>query len=141
MTTKHEKVECQFDAYCKICLKLIASNKRRKIKASSRDLHIEDLPSTLQAGLILNEEPLIHHFNVGTVQQQISIRDGQLAAALERLPETKRTIVLLSYLLGYSDSAIASMLGMKRVTVHYQRHKSLEYLKSILEEMIHEADI
>lgn len=139
-TSKRKIVERQFDAYCKICLKRLAINKRSRAWAPAKEIPLADLPRKVQASLVLEEMPMEHHFKVKPTQQYVLIRDDQLAAALDRLAEPKRTIILL-HVSGYSDAAIASLIGMQSVTVRYHRTTALNNLKTCLEAMMHEERI
>lgn len=64
---------------------------------------------------------------------RISVKNEQLATALQALPERKRDIVLLSYFLDMTDKEIAEKLNMVRKTVQYHRTTTLKELRKRLE--------
>jgi RNA polymerase sigma factor (sigma-70 family) len=59
--------------------------------------------------------------------------DDVIAKALERLPERRRDVILLSYFLEFSDREIGDKLNMLRATVQYQRTRTLQQLKKFME--------
>ena len=68
----------------------------------------------------------------------IAIKDFLLGAALEKLEDEQRDIVLLSYFFGLTDQEIAEYLNLIRRTVSYRRGTTLKQLKKFLEEYIDE---
>lgn len=136
-SSKRKIVERQFDSYCKICLKRLSINKRSREWAPAKEVHLADLPYSVQASLVLDEMPLAHHFEVAPTQQHVLIRDDRLAAALESLCEPNRTIILM-HMSGYTDVAIASLIDMQVDAVRYQRIKALRNLRTCMEAMMNE---
>ena len=53
----------------------------------------------------------------------VIVESEQLAAALSRLPEKRREVLLLWYYLGYSDEEIGKMCGISRSAVFRRRKK------------------
>lgn len=66
----------------------------------------------------------------------VEIYDDELANALKRICQRQREIVLLYYLLGFSDKEIAGQLGLSASTVRYHRKTALAQLKQIMEERL-----
>lgn len=72
------------------------------------------------------------------MNMDVSVTNLFLGAALEKLEEDRRDIVLLSYFLGFTDQEIAEYLSLIRRTVSYRRGTTLKQLKKILEEYSYE---
>lgn len=72
-----------------------------------------------------------HAFSI--LGENISVSKASLANALNLLPADRRDIVLMSYFFDMTDKEIAESLNMAQRTVSYQRTKSLQELKKLLE--------
>lgn len=64
--------------------------------------------------------------------ERIQIEDGRLAQALKYLSPQRRNVILLSYVLRYSDVEIARMLRLTPPAVNYRRTSGLKRLREIL---------
>lgn len=64
----------------------------------------------------------------------------QLADAIQRLPEEKKTAVLLYYFKDMSDRESGKIFGVPRSTVQYRRTSSMELLKQYLEGGVYEDE-
>ncbi|MBP3360418.1 MAG: sigma-70 family RNA polymerase sigma factor [Clostridia bacterium] len=71
-----------------------------------------------------------HIFNV--LGQTVSVKSDQLADAIEKLPQDKRDIILLSYFLGMSDKDIGRNINTIPQTVFQRRHRALRLLRKVL---------
>jgi RNA polymerase sigma-70 factor (ECF subfamily) len=57
-----------------------------------------------------------------------------LAAALDRLPEEQRAVLVLKVIEGYSHQEIAELLGIRRNASEVRLHRALVRLRALLEE-------
>ena len=57
----------------------------------------------------------------------------ELWQALNRLKDDDRTILVLSYLLGYGEAETAEVLSIKRGTVKSRKHNALQRLRALVE--------
>ena len=68
----------------------------------------------------------------------VEVKDAELAGALAALSEERRTIILLSYLLGMTDPEIARQLNLNRSTVQLRRTSILKELRKLMEGFTYE---
>ena len=61
--------------------------------------------------------------------QEIIVASERLANALYRLPEQQRTVLLLYFFLGYTDTKIGNEYGRSRITANYWKHAALKQLR------------
>lgn len=61
--------------------------------------------------------------------KSVIVESQQLAAALLRLPEKRREVLLLRYYLGYNDEEISKMCGISRSAVFRRRKIALRLLR------------
>ncbi|MFV0466663.1 MAG: sigma-70 family RNA polymerase sigma factor [Lachnospiraceae bacterium] len=62
----------------------------------------------------------------------VPINDADISAALKKLPEKKRRIILMLYFLDMTEEEIAECLQLVQSTVHYHKADSLRLLRKIL---------
>lgn len=124
-----------FDAFCKRVLKNEAVNAYLELeRLSRREVNFSELTRTEEHQLQYIDEyfPDRRIFNVRGME--IEIADGDLVKALAALPADQRDMILLAYLLDFSDAEIASQLGLKRSTVQYRRTTTLGLLRKLMME-------
>jgi RNA polymerase sigma factor (sigma-70 family) len=133
--SQKQTIQHQFDSFCKSVLRNAAKNYmrtiRRRIECEScfSELSEKDL-SQLHIYDEYNESN--HHFEIdGT---DVEITEDSLFCALMKLPDKKRTIVLLAGCLGKSDVEIAEKLNMVSRTVQYHRKNSMAKLREYIGE-------
>lgn len=68
----------------------------------------------------------------GPLGAEVDVEDDGIARAILTLDQPKRDIILLSYFLGRSDSAIGALTGMPRSTVQHHRASALRLLRDVL---------
>ena len=68
----------------------------------------------------------------------VIVESEQLAAALSRLPEKWREVLLLWYYLGYSDTEIGRLFGVCRSTIFHRRKRALRLLRKEMEALENE---
>jgi len=123
------RIQQEFDFFCKTVLKNEFFNsrketaKQRKLEVSFNDLTIQEHGQLYTIDKYFEFE---HIFVVNGLD--IVINSELLADILMSLPVRKRNIILLSHILGFSDSEIGDWLGIPRSTVQYQRKHTIEKL-------------
>lgn len=72
-------------------------------------------------------------YNIPTVfvvkRQKIFVKSKQLANALLKLPEQRRTVLLMYFFLGYTDIEVGNEYGRNRSTANYWKHAALKQLR------------
>lgn len=61
--------------------------------------------------------------------QEIIVASERLANALSRLQKQRRTVLLLYFFLGYTDTKIGNEYGRSRSTANYWKHAALKQLR------------
>lgn len=64
-----------------------------------------------------------------------------LTAALRRLPRRQCEVIVLRYLLGYSEAQVASVLGVGRATVKTHLHRGMSALRTTLGQNLKEEHL
>ena len=65
---------------------------------------------------------------------EIEVYDECLAKTLNKLPEKKRTVILMSFYLGMSDAEIGRTLNRVASSISTRRVSALTMLKKLIEE-------
>jgi RNA polymerase sigma-70 factor (ECF subfamily) len=60
-------------------------------------------------------------------------RYGKIVAAIDRLPERQRTVLLLCHHHGHSTREVSTMTGLNESTVRVHLHRAVRKLRSLLE--------
>ena len=131
--------EEQFDSFCKKLLRNHARNYEKQLRMiKSRECFAEDVcrDCSFQRYFSVPSHEEAYVFKV--MNMDIAIKDFLLGAALEKLEDEQRDIVLLSYFFGLTDQEIAEYLNLIRRTVSYRRGTTLKQLKKFLEEYSYE---
>ncbi len=137
MSPKQYEIHKQhtFDCYCKKILKNEACNIQKEYaRRRSKEISFDELSAKELESLSAMDEYFAEEYVFSILDGKISVKNEQLAKALQSLPERKRDIILLSYFLDMTDKEIAEKLNMVRKTVQYQRTSSLKQLRKRLEE-------
>ncbi|POR00403.1 hypothetical protein AU468_09670 [Alkalispirochaeta sphaeroplastigenens] len=123
-----------FDSFCKKILKHEVRDFYDELKRQrSREASFSDL-STKQMEQLFTEDQYFtteQLFNV--LGLDVVVADDSISDALKGLSERKRDIILLSYFLELTDREIGDKLNMLRASVQYQRTRTLQQLKKIME--------
>ncbi|WP_169558435.1 sigma factor-like helix-turn-helix DNA-binding protein [Propionispira raffinosivorans] len=69
---------------------------------------------------------------------EVTVENEFLGAALQKLSDDRRTIVLLAYFFNMTDCEISTYLNLIRRTVSYRRDATLKQLKKYLEDYVNE---
>ena len=130
-----------FDSFCK---KILKNEARDYYKAIKRQVEREILFSELSEHELEQLSTMDSYFEIertfNVLGCEIIVVDELIAELLQKLPEHKRNIILLSYFLGMTDREIGAKLDLIRTTVQYQRASTLQKLKKLMEvEMFDES--
>ena len=125
-----------FDCYCKKVLRNEIRNHYVEVKRlRSKEKSFSELTEREFRQLSTTSKYFTteHTFNV--LGYNVVVNDENIAEALKNLPQQKRDIILLYYFLELSDAEIGNKLNLIRSTVQYQRTRTLQELKGIMEEL------
>ena len=137
-----EHIEYAFNAFCRIVLRHEAYNAWRDLKRKeAREISLDYLmseryfePSAADSYFEKQDKPTI--FPV--LGKEVIVDNEQLAAALSKLPELRREVLLLYYFVGYRDEAIGRLYGRCRSTINSRRNVALKQLRKEWERLEHE---
>jgi len=130
----HERIQCQFDAYCKKVLRNTARSIYRNFaRQAEREISLSSFPENGANIAAVMDEYFQEEREFEALGFSIAIKNELLSEALRLLPEHEREIIMSYYFLGMSDRAIGEENDTRRSTVSYRRRTSLQELKQILE--------
>ncbi len=124
-----ESIQHRFDSYCK---KVIDSSVKNQVRGYLRycknygTVPLDDEPDIL-GGVI--DDYLFEKIGIKAGDETIYLESYQLAEAVMKIPEKKRTALLFAVVLGYSAAEVAEKLNVKRETVSDYKHDALNILK------------
>lgn len=134
MTEQEKKIVQR--KFCSYCIKILHSeslnywNELEKIR--EKEVSFTDLLMEEWNQLCSYDERIdTDYFQV--MHMNVPVRDEIISTALERLPERKRMIILMSYFLDMTEQEIADCLNLVQSTVHYHKADSLKLLKKWME--------
>ena len=135
MKSKDENhIRYEFDSFCKKTLKGAARDfLRRQKRRSKHEVNFSDLSPSEQNSLVSYDEYATEKTVFDVQGELVTIRNADLASALEKLTDERRDIILLSHIIGLTDAEIAEMLDMVRRTVAYRKQATLRELRKIME--------
>lgn len=126
-------IKKRFDAYCKTVMRNKARDLyREEEKRNKMQVSLSALPNDAWDGLGVEDIYNLDKVTLSFAEETIEVIGSALGEALHALNEPMRSIILLYYFLGYSDSEIAEKLGIARGTVYYHKRKALDELKEEL---------
>ena len=123
--------------FCSFCIKVLKNEARNIHKEYSRikahEKSLQNLTNKEIEQLSVEDEYLKNNHKFLVADEHVNISDDTLANALDKLPQDKRDIILLSYFLELSDSEIGRRKNTHRQTISYRRTTTLKELRNILE--------
>lgn len=137
-----EHIEHTFNAFCKIVLYHAALGFYKKLRKKQqfevsldylREFDFEPVTTTDEY-FVKYDEPTT--FTV--CGKTVIVESEQLAAALLRLPEKRREVLLLWYYLDYSDEEIGKMCGISRSAIFRRRKIALRFMRKEMEALENE---
>lgn len=128
-----ERVECSFAAFCQVVLRnAVISSYRDFGRKQKREVSRDYLMSETSFEPFVTDN-YFEKYDKPTVfvvkGQEIIVASERLANALSRLPEQRRTVLLLYFFLGYTDTKIGNEYGRSRSTANYWKHPALKQLR------------
>ena len=139
-----EHTEYTFAAFCNVVLRNAAINAyrdfgRRQKHEVSLDYLMSETPFEPFSTDNYFEQYVYEKPTVFVVKgKEVVIESERLAHALATLPEQKRTVLLMYFFLGYTDTKIGNEYGRSRSTVNYWKLAALKQLRKELEKTKHE---
>ena len=132
-----EHIERTFNAFCKIVLYHSALGVYKKIRRKQQFEVSLDYLREFDFESVTTTDEYFMKFYVPTTftvrGKTVIVESEQLAAALSRLPEMRREVLLLWYYLGYSDAEIGKICGINRSTIFRRRKKALHLMRKEME--------
>ena len=137
-----EHIEYTFAAFCNVVLRYAAINAYRDFgRKQRREVSLDYLlsetpfePFTMDSYFEQYDKPTV--FVVNGIE--IIVASERLANALSRLPEQRRTVLLMYFFLDYTDTKIGHEYGRSRSTVNYWKFAALKQLRKEMEKTEHE---
>ena len=137
-----EHIEHTFNAFCKIVLYHAALNAYKKIRRKQQFEVSLDYLREFDFEPVTTSDEYFVRYDVPTAftvrGKTVVVKSEQLAAALLRLPEKRREVLLLWYYLGYSDEEIGKMCSISRSAVFRRRKIALHLLRKEMEALENE---
>ena len=128
-----EHIERTFNAFCKIVLYHAALGAYKKIRKKQQfEVSLDYLREFDFEPIATTDEYFVKYDMPTTFAvrgETVIVESEQLAAALLRLPEKRREVLLLWYYLGYSDEEIGKICGISRSAVFRRRKIALRLLR------------
>jgi RNA polymerase sigma factor (sigma-70 family) len=135
-TTFQERVQRQFDVFCKKALKYAARDIfRRLARQAEREISLYGFPENGAGIAAVMDEYFEEERQFEALGFSVAIKSEVLAEALKLLPERQREIIMRYYFLGMSDREIGETGDNPRSTVSYQRNAALKKLYEIMEDL------
>lgn len=123
---------------CKFCIRVL-KNETHNIHAEEarqrkREKSLNELTDAEIISIAVNDKYFAdeHIFNV--LDKEIVVMGNELAAAISKLPQNKRDVILLSFFAGMTDKEIGKELGAIQQTICKRRLSSLLQLRKFLDE-------
>lgn len=137
-----EHIERTFNAFCKIVLYHAALGAYKKLRKKQQFEVSLDYLREFDFEPVTTTDEYFVKYDVPTAftlcGKTVIVESEQLAAALLRLPEKWREVLLLHYYLGYSDAEIGEMFGVCRSTIFRRRKRALRLIRKAMEALENE---
>ena len=137
-----EHIERTFNAFCKIVLYHAALSAYQKIRRKQQfEVSLDYLREFDFEPVTTTDEYFVKYDMPTTFTirgKTVMVESEQLAAALLRLPEKRREVLLLWYYLDYSDEEIGKICGISRSAVFRRRKKALHLMRKEMEALENE---
>ena len=137
-----EHIERTFNAFCKIVLYHATLGVYKKLRKKQQFEVSLDYLREFDFEPATSTDEYFVKYDVPTAftvrGETVIVESELLAAALLRLPEKRREVLLLRYYLGYSDEEIGRLFGVCRSTVFRSRKIAVRLLRKEMEALKHE---
>ena len=132
-----EHIEHTFNAFCKIVLYHAALGVYKKLRKKQQFEVSLDYLCEFDFEPVTTTDEYFVKYNVPTAfticGKTVIVESEQLAAALLRLTEKRREVLLLRYYIGYNDEEIGKMCSISRSAVFRRRKKALHLMRKEME--------
>ena len=132
-----EHIERTFNAFCKIVLYHAALGADKKIRKKQQFEVSLDYLCEFDFEPVTTTDEYFVKYDVPTAftvcGKTVIVESEQLAAALLRLTEKRREVLLLRYYIGYNDEEIGKMCSISRSAVFRRRKIALRLLRQEVE--------
>lgn len=136
-----EHIEYAFNTFCKVVLRNAARNAYRDLgRKQKNEISLDYLMSETPFEPFTTDSYFEQYepTNFVVKGQEIIVVSKRLANALSKLPEQRRTVLLMYFFLGYTDTEIGKEYGRSRSTANYWKLSALKNLRKELEKTYHE---
>ena len=128
-----EHIEYVFAAFCSVVLRNTAISAYRDFgRKQKREVSLDYLISETSFEPFTTDN-YFEQYDMPTVfvvrGQKVVVANKRLADALLKLSEQRRTVLLMSFFLGYSERKIGSEYGRSRSTANYWKCAALKQLR------------
>ncbi len=134
MSSQDIRISKQF---CKFCTRVLRNEARDIQRSNARLRQQEKSLNELTGDEIIKLSVCDNYFNdehiFNVLDNEIVVMGNELAAAIKKLPQKKRDVILLSYFVGMNDTEIGKELGDMQQTIAKRRTSSLRQLRDYLE--------
>ncbi len=128
-----EHIEYTFAAFCKVVLRNAAMTAYRDFgRKQKREISLDYLmsetsfePFTADSYFERQDKPTIFIVQ----EKEIIVANERLAGALSKLSEQRRTVLLMYFFLGYTDTQIGNVYRRSRSTANYWKLAALRQLR------------
>lgn len=121
-----EHIQHTFDCFCKKVIKNEAINlQKNEQRKKERFVPFSEVGEDVH---YVMDEYIVDYDTFEVFGHCVEIKHHDIAMALEKLQELRRSIILLSYFVGLNDREISILLKVSRSRVQYNRAKGLEEL-------------
>lgn len=135
-TSFETAIRLQFDTLVKRVIDCTVKNYQKELeRRAKREVLFCELPEiVVQSFAIEDEYDLIEKICFVACGIEVLVQKSELSEALEKLPEIKRNVLLLSYFEELSDQTIAELMDVTRNGIYKRRQSALQLMKELLQE-------
>lgn len=137
-----EHIEYAFAAFCRIVLRNAALNAYRDFRQKKkREVSLDYLMSKTSFEPFTTDDNYFEQYKPTTFVvkgQKVTVVSERLADALSKLSEQRRTVLLMYFFLGYTDTEVGKEYGRSRSTANYWKLSALKNLRKELEKTNYE---
>ncbi|WP_229105205.1 RNA polymerase sigma factor [Longibaculum muris] len=129
-------IRLQFDTLVKRVIDCTVKDYEKELhRRERREVLFCELPDiVVQSFAIEDDYDLIEKICFVACGIEILVQKSELSTALEKLPEVKRNVLLLSYFEELSDAVIAELMDVTRNGIYKRRQAALRLMKELLQE-------
>lgn len=129
-------IRLQFDTLVKRVIDCTVKDYEKELhRRERREVLFCELPDiVVQSFTIEDDYDLIEKICFVACGIEILVQKSELSTALEKLPEVKRNVLLLSYFEELSDAVIAELMDVTRNGIYKRRQAALRLMKELLQE-------